>query len=190
LLVNQGVFTAPLNPAMFRVEVMPLLSRNGINRLVLFLNQFEDIVSPRAGTAAMNAMQRFLGELWEQRETKRYLRAVVVYALMPMCAWGGSGRKLMADEKGFPYPALECLSCSVAETIIRQTAHEQRWRLEPSVSDIMQQLVLESQKPQFPDEIFPVYLQSSSNRPSRILRGVSPQSSSPALGGVAGLSSP
>lgn len=46
---------------------------------MLFLDQFEDIVSPVAAPSAVDAMREFLWELWEQKETKSYPRAVVIY---------------------------------------------------------------------------------------------------------------
>jgi hypothetical protein len=60
LITRPGTFTTPLDTARFRTEVSPLLSSNGINRLVLFLDQFEDIVSPVAASGAMDAMREFL----------------------------------------------------------------------------------------------------------------------------------
>jgi hypothetical protein len=79
LLTRPGNFTTPLDPAKFRAEISPLLSSNDIKRLVLFLDQFEDIVSPLAAPAAVDVMREFLWELWEQKEAKPCLRAVVVY---------------------------------------------------------------------------------------------------------------
>jgi len=48
LLTSAIGFTTPLDSAKFRADVAPLLSSNGIQRLVFFLDQFEEIVSPVA----------------------------------------------------------------------------------------------------------------------------------------------
>ena len=159
LLTSPGAFTKPLDPAKFRAEISPLLSSRGINRLVLFLDQFEDIVSPVAAPGAMDAMREFLGELWEQKETKPYLRAVVVYRTDADVRLGRFWQEISGRSAGLPYFALQGLGRSVAEDIINQTAREQGWRLETNVSEIARQLVLESQKLDCSDEVFPVYLQ-------------------------------
>src|SRR5271165_1372644 len=54
LLTGLGTFSTPLDPRKFRAEVSPLLSSNGVKRLVLFLDQFEAIVSPLAAPAALD----------------------------------------------------------------------------------------------------------------------------------------
>jgi len=56
LLTRPGSFTTPLDPAKFRAEVSPILSSNGVKRLVLFLDQFEDIASPVAVPSAVDAI--------------------------------------------------------------------------------------------------------------------------------------
>ena len=60
LLANPGKFSAPLDPAKFRAEVTPPLSAAGITRLVLLIDQFEDIVSPVTDPTALDLMRSFL----------------------------------------------------------------------------------------------------------------------------------
>src|SRR5271165_5344836 len=102
LLTSPGAFTPPLDPVKFRADVAPLLSSNGINRLVLFLDQFEDIVSPVAAPGAVDAMRKFLGELWEQKETKPYLRAVVVYRTDADARLGRLWQVVSGKSEGLP----------------------------------------------------------------------------------------
>ena len=104
-------------------------------------------------------MREFLWELWEQKETKPYLRAVVVYRTDADARLGRLWQEISGRPEGLPYFALQGLSRSVTENIINQTAREQGWRLETSVPEIARQLALESQKLDCSDEVFPVYLQ-------------------------------
>jgi HEAT repeat protein len=159
LLTSPGNFTMPFDPSKFTAEVRPLLSNDGINRLVLFLDQFEDIVSPMAASQAVDTMREFLQELWQQKETKPYLRAVVVYRTDADARLGRLWQDVSSKSEGLPYFALQGLSRSVAEEIINRAAREQGWRLEARVREISHQLRLESQKLNCSDEIFPVYLQ-------------------------------
>jgi HEAT repeat protein len=159
LLTGPGSFTTPLDSGKFRAEVSPLLSSNGVKRLVLFLDQFEDIVSPGVARAAVDAMREFLQELWEQKETKPSLRAVVVYRTDADTRLGRLWQEISDRPEGLPYFALQGLSPGVGEDIINQTAREQGWRLEVSVPEIVRQLAVESQKLGCSDEVFPVYLQ-------------------------------
>jgi hypothetical protein len=154
---------------------------------VLFLDQFEDIVSPLAAQDAVDAMQKFLGEFWEKRETKPYLRAVVVYRTDADARLGRLWQEISAKSEGLPYFALQGLSHSGAENIIKQTAGEQGWRLETSVPKIARQLVLESQKLDRSGDVFPVYLQiflkQAQQNPERRITAELIAS----LGGVSGL---
>jgi hypothetical protein len=159
LLMDPGEFTTPLVPAKFRAEATPLLSRNGIISIVLFIDQFEDIVSPLATTTSMGAMREFIGELWRQKETSPCLRAVIAYRTDADARLGRFWQEVSGRPEGLPYFALQGLNPSVAMEIINQTAREKRWNLEASVSEIAEQLVLESQKLGGSDDIFPVYLQ-------------------------------
>jgi HEAT repeat protein len=159
LLAGPGAFTTPLAPAKFRAEVSPLLSSNGVNSLVLFFDQFEDIVSPVAAQSAVDTMREFLRELWEQKEVKPYLRAAVVYSTDADLRLGRLWQEVSGRSEGLPYLALEGLSRGVTERIISQTAREQRWRLDSSVPEITRQLALETQKLDCSGEVFPVYLQ-------------------------------
>ena len=187
LLTSPGAFTTPLDPAKFRAEVAPLLSSNGIKRLVLFLDQFEDIVSPGAAPAAVDAMREFLGELWEQKEAKPYLRAVVVYRTDAEARLGRLWQEISGKSEGLPYLALQGLSRSVAENIINQTAREQGWRLETSVPEIARQLALESQKLDCSGEVFPVYLQIFLKQAEQNPEGRITAEFITSLGGVSGL---
>src|SRR5271165_5533280 len=159
LLTSPGAFTTPLDPAKFRAHVAPLLTSNGVNTLVLFFDQFEDIVSPVAAQAAVDTMREFLRELWEQKEIKPYLRAVVVYRTEADVRLGRLWQEVSGRSEGLPYFTLQGLKSSVAETIINQTAREQGWRLETSIPEIARQLALESEKLDRSGEVFPVYLQ-------------------------------
>jgi hypothetical protein len=146
LLTGSDTFTTPLDPVKFRADVSQLLSSNGIKRLVLFLDQFEDIVSPIATPTALDAMRKFLQELWEQQEEKPYLRAVVVYRTDADARLERLWQEISGRREGLPYLELEGLSCGAAVNIINQTAREQGWRLETSVPGIVSHLKLESQK--------------------------------------------
>jgi len=187
LLTSPGAFTTPFGPAQFRADVAPLLSSNGINRLVLFLDQFEDIVSPGAAPGAVDAMREFLGELWEQKEAKPYLRVVVVYRIDADARLGRLWQEISGRPEGLPYVALQGLSRSVTESIINQTAREQRWRLETSVPEIARQLTLESEKLDCSDEVFPVYLQIFLKQAEQNAEGGITAEFITSLGGVAGL---
>jgi HEAT repeat protein len=187
LIASPGAFTTPLDPAKFRAEVSPLLSGNGINSLVLFFDQFEDIVSPVAASGAVDTMREFLRELWEQNGIKPYLRAVVVYRTDADMRLGRLWQEVSGRSEGLPYLALEGLSRSVAETIIIQTAEQRGWRLETSVPEIARQLALESQKLQCSDEIFPVYLQIFLKQAEQSTQGRITAEFIAGLGGVAGL---
>jgi HEAT repeat protein len=187
LLTSAGAFTTPFDPAKFRADVAPLLSSNGITRLVLVLDQFEDIVSPIAAPAAVDAMREFLGALWQQKEIEPYLRAVVVYRTDAEARLGRLWQEVSGRPEGLPYLALEGLSCSVAETIINQTAREQGWRLETSVPEIVRQLALESQKLDCSGEVFPVYLQIFLKQAEQSTEGCTTTEFIASLGGVAGL---
>jgi hypothetical protein len=79
LLMGPGAFTTALNATEFRAEVSPLLSSKRINRFVIFLDQFEDVVWPGAAPGAVDAVREFFKELWQQKDIKPYFRAVVVY---------------------------------------------------------------------------------------------------------------
>jgi HEAT repeat protein len=159
LLSSPGTFTMPFDPAKFRAEVSGILSNDRINQLVLVLDQFEDIVSPLAPPAAVDAMREFLQELWEQKKAKPSLRAVVVYRTDADARLGRLWQEISGKSEGLPYFALQGLGRSVAEDIINQAAREQGWRLETSVPEIARQLVFESQKLDCSVEVFPVYLQ-------------------------------
>src|SRR5271165_5071750 len=186
-LTSPGAFTTPLNPAKFRADVAPLLSSNGINRLVLFLDQFEDIVSPVTAPGAMDAIREFLGELWEQKEIKPYLRAVVVYRTDADARLGRLWQEISGKSEGLPYFTLQGLSRNVAEDIINQTAREQHWRLETSVPEIARQLALESQKLDCSGEVFPVYLQIFLKQAEQNPEGRITAEFITSLGGVSGL---
>ena len=187
LLTSPGAFTKPLDTAKFRANVAPLLSSNGINRLVLFLDQFEDIVSPMAAPGAVDAIREFLWELWEQKEAKPSLRAVVVYRTDADARLGRLWQEISAKSEGLPYFALQGLSRNVAEDIINQTAREQGWRLETSVPEIARQLTLESQKLDCYDEVFPVYLQIFLKQAEQNPGGRITGEFITSLGGVSGL---
>jgi hypothetical protein len=100
-----------------------------------------------------------LWELWEQKESQPYLRAVVVYRTDADARLGRLWQEVSGRQEGLPYVALQGLRHSVAENIINQTADEQCWRLETSVPGIARQLVSESQMPDCSGGVFPVYLQ-------------------------------
>ena len=187
LLTSPGAFTTPLDTAKFRADVAPLLSSNGIKRLVLFLDQFEDIVSPMAAPGAVDAMREFLGELWEQKEAKPYLRAVVVYRTDADARLGQLWQEISGRPEGLPYVALQGLSRSVTENIINQTAREQGWRLETSVPEIARQLALESQNLDRSGEVFPVYLQIFLKQAEQNPEGRITTEFITSLGGVSGL---
>ena len=181
LLTSPGEFTTPLHAAKFRAEVTSLLSSNGIKRLVLFLDQFEDVVSPVAAPAAVDLVREFLGELWQQKETKPYLRAVVVHRTDADARLGRLWQEISARSEGLPYFVVQGLSRSVTEDVVNQTAREQGWRLEASVPQIARQLAQESQKLDCADEVFPVYLQIFLKQAQKkILMDVSRTDSSPA----------
>ena len=187
LLSSAGTFTTPLDPAKFRAEVSPLLSSNGIKRLVLFLDQFEDIVSPLAAPDAVDVMRKFLWELWEQKEAQPYLRAVMVYRTDADARLGRFWQEVSGRPEGLPYVALEGLSRSMVEKIINQTAREQGWRLETSVPEIARQLALESQKLDCSGEVFPVYLQIFLKQAEQNPEGRITANFIASLGGVSGL---
>jgi TIR domain len=187
LLTRPGTFTTPLDPAKFRAEVSPLLSSNGIKRLVLFLDQFEDIVSPLAAPAAVDVMREFLWELWEQKEAQPYLRAVVVYRTDADARLGRFWQEVSGRPEGLPYVALEGLSRSMVEKIINQTVKEQGWRLETSVSEIARQLAIESRKLDCSGEVFPVYLQIFLKQAEQNPEGRITAEFIANLGGVSGL---
>ena len=92
---------------------------------MLFLDQFEDIVSPLAAPAAVDAMRESLQELWQQKETKPYLRAVAVYRTDADARLGRLWQEISGKSEGLSYFALQGLSRSVAEDIINQTARQQ-----------------------------------------------------------------
>jgi TIR domain len=186
LLTSAGAFTTPFDPAHFRADVAPLLSSNGINRLVLFLDQFEDIVSLVAAPGAVDTMREFLWELWQQKEAKPYLRAVVVYRTDADARLGRLWQEVSGRSEGLAYRALEGLSSSVTESIINQTAQEQGWRLETSVPEIAWQLALESQKLDCSDEVFPVYLQIFLKQAEQNAEGRITAEFITSLGGVSG----
>jgi HEAT repeat protein len=187
LLASPGAFATTFDPAKFRSNVTQLLLSNGINRLVLFLDQFEDIVSSVAATDAMDAMREFLRELWEQKEMKPYVRAVVVYRTDADVRLGRLWQEVSGRSEGLPYLALEGLSRSVAEDVINQTAREQGWRLETSVPEIVRELARESQKLDCSGEVFPVYLQIFLKQAEQSTEGCTTTEFISSLGGVAGL---
>jgi hypothetical protein len=102
LLTSPGTFTTPFDPAKFRAVVSPLLSSSGVKRLVLFLDQFEDIVSPGAGPVAMDAMRELLQELWEQKEMKPAIRVVVVYRTDVDARLGRLWQEVSGRPEGLP----------------------------------------------------------------------------------------
>ena len=187
LLIGPGTFTTPLDPAKFRAEVSSLLSSNGIKRLVLFLDQFEDIVSPLATPTAVDVMRKFLWELWEQKEARPYLRAVVVYRTDADARLGRFWQTVSGKPEGLPYVALEGLSRSMAEKIIDQTVKEQGWRLQTSVPETVRQLALESEKLDRSGEVFPVYLQIFLKHAEQSTEGRITAEFIASLGGVSGL---
>jgi hypothetical protein len=187
LLTGPGTFTTPLDPAKFRAEISPLLSMKGINRLVIFLDQFEDVVSPAATSGAVDAVREFLWELWQQKEAKPYLRAVVVYRTDADARLGRLWQEISGKSEGLPYFPLQGLSRDVAEDIINQTAREQGWRLQTSVPEIARQLALESQKLDCADEVFPVYLQIFLKQAQQNSEGRITTEFISSLGGVSGL---
>ena len=156
---------------------------------MLFFDQFEDIVSPIAAPDAMDVMREFLGELWEAKTTKPYIRAVVVYRTDADVRLGRFWQEVSGRSEGLPYFALQGLSRSVAEDIIDQTAREQGWQLETSVSEIARQLVQESQKLGYSeDEVFPVYLQIFLKQAQQNPEGrITERFAATGLGGVTGL---
>jgi hypothetical protein len=153
------MFTKPFNASQFRAEVAPLLSSNKIERLVLFIDQFEDIVSLAVAQSAVDAVREFLWELWECRAIKPYLRAVVVYRTDAEARLGRLWQEISGKSEGLPYFVLQGLSRAVTQEIVNQTAGVQGWRLEASVPEIARQLAIESQNLDCSNEIFPVYLQ-------------------------------
>jgi HEAT repeat protein len=187
LLISPGSFTTPLDPGKFRAEVSPLLSSNGIKRLVLFLDQFEDIVSSGVAPAAVDAMREFLQDLWEQKEAKPSLRAVVVYRTDTDARLGRFWQEVSGKSEGLPYFALQGLNPEVAMEIINQTALEKGWNLEASASEIARQLVLESQKLDCSEEVFPVYLQIFLKQAEQSTEGRITTEFIASLGGVSGL---
>jgi hypothetical protein len=187
LLTSPGAFTAPLDPAKFRSEITPLLLSNGITRLVVVLDQFEDIVSPAAAPAALAALREFLVELWQQKEIEPYLRAVVVYRTDAEARLGRLWQEISGRPEGLPYLALEGLSKNVAEEIINHTAQERSWRLDMSVPEIVRQLTLETQKLDCSGEVFPVYLQIFLKQAEQSTEGCEKTEFIANLGGVAGL---
>jgi HEAT repeat protein len=187
LLTSPAAFTTPLNPAKFRSEVTPLLSSSGISRLVLFIDQFEDVVSPVVATSAVDAMREFLGELWQQKELKPFLRALLVYRTDADARLGRLWQEISGKSEGLPYFALQGLSRSVTEGIISQTAREQTWRLETSVPEIARHLALESQTLGCADEVFPVYLQIFLKQAQQNPEGRITEDFVARLGGMSGL---
>src|SRR5271165_4385201 len=187
LLTSPGAFTTPLDPAKFRADVAPLLTSNGVNTLVLFFDQFEDIVSPVADQAAVDTMREFLRELWEQKEIKPYLRAVVVYRTDADVRLGRLWQEVSGRSEGLPYFTLQGLKSSVAEAIINQTAREQGWRLETSIPEIARQLALESEKLDRSGEVFPVYLQIFLKQAEQSTEKCITTEFIASLGGVSGL---
>jgi len=132
-------------------------------------------------------MREFLQELWQQKETKPYLRAVVVYRTDADARIGRLWQEISSKSEGLPYFALQGLNRSVAETIINQAAREQGWRLEASVPEIARQLALENQKLDRSDEIFPVYLQIFLKQAEQSAEGRITEEFINSLGGVSGL---
>jgi hypothetical protein len=187
LLTGPGAFSMPLDPAKFRAEVTPLLSSNGVERLVLFLDQFEDIVSPSAASAAVDVMREFLQTFWEQKETKASVRVVVVYRTDADERLGRLWQAVSGRREGLPYFTLQGLSRSMAKDIINRTAQEQGWRFETSVLEIVEQVALESQKLDASGEVFPVYLQIFLKQAQQSPEGRITAEFIASLGGVSGL---
>jgi HEAT repeat protein len=187
LLANPGKFSAPLDPAKFRAEVTPLLSVVGITRLVLLIDQFEDIVSPVTDPTALDSMRSFLREIWEQREASPYLRAVIVYRTDADARLGRLWQQVSGRPEGLPYLALQGMSRNATERIIGQTAREQGWTLETGAPQIARQLAQESQALGCSGEVFPVYLQIFLKHAQQSVDGRVTADSIAGLGGVAGL---
>jgi hypothetical protein len=187
LLACPGKFTTPFDPAKFRAEVTPLLSAAGITRLVLLIDQFEDIVSPVAALNAMDSMREFLREIWEQRESKPYLRLVTVYRTDADARLGRLWQEVTGRPEGLPYLALEGLSCAVAERVIVQSAREQGWTLETSARKVARRLAQESQTLGCSGEVFPVYLQIFLKQAQQIANGQVTSDFITEVGGVSGL---
>jgi hypothetical protein len=187
LLAGPNAFATPLDPAKFRAEITALLLSNGIKRLVIFLDQFEDVLSPVATPGAVDAMREFLRELWQQKETSPYLRAVVAYRTEADARLGRLWQEISGNSEGLPYFPLRGLSRGATEAIINQTARERGWRLETSIPEIARQLALETQKLDCVDEVFPVYLQIFLKQAQQNPEGPITEAFSARLGGVSGL---
>lgn len=159
LLEDGGHFSVPLNAETFRSEITPLLPVSGATRLVLLLDQFEDIVSPMASTEAVDCMRDFLRGLWQNKDAKPYLRVVVIYRTDADARLGRLWQEISGRPEGLPYFAVTGLTAAMAEGIIRRTAQSQGWLVEASIPNLVRQLVTESQKLDCSGDVFPVYLQ-------------------------------
>jgi HEAT repeat protein len=187
LLLNPGSFNVPLNPTKLAEELGSLIQRAGVPRLVLLMDQFEDIVSPMAIPAAVDSMREFLGEIWQHRERKPYLRVVAVYRTDADARLGRLWQQVSGKLEGLPYLALEGLSQAATEKVIEQTAQELGWHLEIGTSEITRQLAQESQKFGCSGEVFPVYLQILLKQAQQKADGRITAEFIGGLGGVSGL---
>jgi len=159
LMEGGGYLSAPLDSGRFREEIASLITEGGATRLVLVLDQFEDIVSPMASEEAMDCMRNFLRGLWQNKDTKPYLRVVAVYRTDADARLGRLWQEISGRPEGLPYFAVTGLSAAMAEDIIRRTAQSQGWKVEASIPNLVRQIVAESQKLDCSGDVFPVYLQ-------------------------------
>ncbi|MBK8039321.1 MAG: TIR domain-containing protein [Verrucomicrobiaceae bacterium] len=187
LLAPGTSFSTPLDPVSLRRELSRALSAEGTKRLVLLLDQFEDIVSPSAAPDAIDSMRLWLRELWEQAETTPFLRVIVVYRTDADARLGRLWQEITGRSEGLPYLPVEGLSQEVAEKIIRQASRERGWQIETSLPEITRQLATESQKLGCSGDVFPVYLQILLKQVSESSEGRLTRELIESLGGVAGL---
>lgn len=159
LLTGEGEFTTPLNPTRLREELASVMARNNVFRLVLFLDQFEDIVSPLAAPDAVETLRELLRELWDKKDLKPALRAVVVYRTDAEARLGRLWQEISGRADGLPYMALEGLTRPIAERILTETAQVRAWTMETGVAELVRQLAQESRRMDCAGEIYPVYLQ-------------------------------
>lgn len=187
LLVPGQSFSSPLSPEIVRRELSAALTAAGTKRIVLLLDQFEDIVSPSAATNAVDSMRLWLRELWEQAEATPFLRVIVVYRTDADARLGRLWQEITGRSEGLPYLPVEGLSQKVGAKIIRQAARERSWQIKASLPEITGQLALESQKLGCSGDVFPVYLQILLKQIAEEGNGRLTSELMESLGGVAGL---
>ncbi|HEY4364659.1 MAG TPA: HEAT repeat domain-containing protein [Bryobacteraceae bacterium] len=159
LLTGDSAFESPFDPKKFREEISRVLEANRISRLVLLVDQVEDIVSLTAARDAMDTLRLFMQELWENKDRKPYLRAVLVSRTEADLALARLWQQISGKNEGVPYLALQGLTIEETRAIIDLTARTAHLTVDQSAGDVALQLATESQAFTALGEVFPVYLQ-------------------------------